>query len=193
MVKGRRADAALGAEYIADVILQYYDFTIPFGLGFYFGGQHFGEMYRYAFPEDILCTEYMARENSEQLHYSFVMGYRFFLAPRQQCELLTALEPGFVKRLASLVALRRRHAARLLRGRFLDTEPLRVGNPAVVARAYDSPGGPAVAVWNPTAEPQALAVEWPGRRVVACETPGGTLDAGVLPPGEVGVMIMQPA
>ena len=193
LVKSRGGDAALGAEYIADVILQYYDFTIPFGMGFAFGGQHFGELYRYTFPEDVLCTEYMARENFEQLHYSFVMGYRFFLAPRQQCELLTVLEPGFVKRLASLVGLRRRHAARLLRGRFLDTEPLKLANPALVARAYDAPEGAAVAVWNPTAEPQELAIEWPGRRVVACETPGGRLDAGALPPGEVGVMVLERA
>ena len=102
LVKAKSEDLALGAEYIADVILQYYDFTLPFGLGFFYGDQHFGEMYRYTFPEDILCTQYMARENYEQLHYSFVMGYRFFLAPRQQCEVLTDLDPAFVARLAAL-------------------------------------------------------------------------------------------
>ena len=131
MVKAEGEEIALGAEYIADVILQYYDFTLPFGLGFFYGEQHFGELYRYTFPEDILLTQYMARENYEQLHYSFVMGYRFFLAPRQQCEVLTDLDPAFVSRLAELNRLRRKHAAILLRGRFLETEPLEIGTPAL--------------------------------------------------------------
>ena len=180
MVKAHSEETALGAEYIADVILQYYDFTLPFGLGFFYGDQHFGEMYRYAFPEDILCTQYMARENYEQLHYSFVMGYRFFLAPRQQCEVLTDLDPVFVERLASLNRLRRKHAAILLRGRFLETEPLALGNPALVARAYESEAGCAAAVWNPTGEPQALAVAWPGKTVTLAETADAPLLPGAL-------------
>ena len=191
MVKARSEEAALGAEYIADVILQFYDFTIPFGSGFFFGEQHFGEMYRYTFPEDVICTQYMSREDYRQLHYSFVMGYRFFLAPRQQCEVLTAMEPAFVDRLAKLVRLRRRHAARLLRGRFRETAPLAIGNPALVARAFEAPEGGAVAVWNPTDRPQELAVTWPGRTLAAAETPDGALPAAgaSLAPDEVAVML----
>lgn len=190
MVKARSEEIALGAEYISDVILQYYDFTLPFGLGFFYGDQHFGEMYRYTFPEDILCTQYMARENYEQLHYSFVMGYRFFLAPRQQCEVLTDLDSAFVTRLAALNRLRRQYSAVLLRGRFLETEPLEIGNPALVARAYESEAGCAVAVWNPTTESQELAVGWPGKTLNAAEGPEGPLPLDApLGGGEVAVLL----
>ena len=192
MVKAESPEIALGAEYISDVILQYYDFTLPFGLGFFYGDQHFGEMYRYTFPEDILCTQYMARENYEQLHYSFVMGYRFFLAPRQQCEVLTDLDPVFVARLAALNRLRRKHAAVLLRGRFRETEPLEIGNAALVARAYESEAGCAVAVWNPTGEPQELAVAWPGKRLGVVETAEGELPPGAALPGkDVAVLVFS--
>ncbi len=192
MVKTRDAEIALGAEYINDVVLQYYDFTLPFGLGFFYGDPHFGEMYRYTFPEDILCTQYMARENYEQLHYSFVMGYRFFLAPRQQCEVLTDLDPAFVARLAALNRLRRKHTAILLRGTFLDTEPLQVGNPALVARAYESEAGCAVAVWNPSEEPQELVVAWPGKALSAMEGAAGPLEAGDrLAANEVAVLLFR--
>lgn len=193
LVKAEGEHIALGAEYIADVILQYYDFTLPFGLGFFYGDQHFGEMYRYTFPEDILLSQYMARENYQQLHYSFVQGYRFFLAPRQQCEVLTALEPEFVARLAALIGLRRKYADLLLRGRYLETVPLEVGNPEVVVRAYEYGAGAAVAVWNPTDQPQELAVVWPGRDLKLVETPEAVLDLDLppllLPPDEVAVMV----
>ncbi|HEY3396235.1 MAG TPA: DUF6259 domain-containing protein [Armatimonadota bacterium] len=189
MVKAEGEEIALGAEYVADVLLQYYDFTLPFGLGFLYGGQHFGEMYRYTFPEDILCSQYLARENYEQLHYSFVMGYRFFLAARQQCELLTDLDPAFVARLAELNALRRRHAGVLLGGRFRETEPLVVDNPALVARAYETSHEAAVAVWNPTDQPQELAVAWPGKRLTQAEAAAGALPAGApLAPQDVAVL-----
>ncbi len=192
LVKAKSEDLALGGEYIADVILQYYDFTLPFGLGFFYGDQHFGEMYRYTFPEDILCTQYMARENYEQLHYSFVMGYRFFLAPRQQCEVLTDLAPAFVARLAALNRLRRKHAAILLRGRFLETEPLEITNPALVARAFESEAGCAVAVWNPTSEPQELSLSWPGKSLTTIETPAGRLSGDApLAPEDVAVILFR--
>ncbi len=190
MVKAEGEQIALGAEYIADVILQYYDFTLPFGLGFFYGEQHFGELYRYTFPEDILTTQYMARENYEQLHYSFVMGYRFFLAPRQQCEVLTDLDPVFVARLAALNALRRRYAPILLRGRFLETEPLEIGSPDLVARAFESASGCAVAVWNPTAGPQELEIAWPGKTLTRAETPDGPLSPGApLAANDVAVLL----
>ena len=192
LVRQAGPDKALGAEYLADAILQYYDFTIPFGMGFFHGGQHFGELYRYTFPEDVVLTQYMSREDYDQLHYSFVMGYRFFLAPRQQCAVLTDLDPAFVRRLADLVCLRRRHAAVLLRGRFLDTEPLELRNPQLVARAYEGVAESAIAVWNPTAEPQELAVSWPGRRCLGVDLPGRTggssESVASLAPGEVAVM-----
>ena len=132
MVKGHNPEVALGAEYICDAILQYYDFTIQFGMGALHGEQHFGDMYRYTFPEDILCSQYISREDYRQLHYSFLMGYRFFLAPRQQCELLTALDERFVQRLAQLVRLREKHTA-LMRGTFRETEPLEITEPRLLA------------------------------------------------------------
>ncbi|HUU70066.1 MAG TPA: hypothetical protein VM186_11110, partial [Planctomycetota bacterium] len=191
-VKSAGGETALGAEYIADAILQYYDFTIPFGSGFFYEGQHFGEMYRYTFPEDVLLTQYISREDYEQLAYSFVMGYRFFLAPLQQCELITSLRPDFVRRLASLIRLRCTYAGVLLRGRFLETLPLQVGNPAIVARAYESAGEAAVAVWNTSARPQPPDVAWPGRILASVETPGGMADpSSDLPPGEVAVMVFR--
>ena len=195
MVKSHNEDTAFGAEYITDVILQYYDFTLPFGCGFFYGGQNFGEMYRYTFPEDIINTQYMARENYQQLHYSFVLGYRFFLAPRQQCELLTDLDPAFVERLGDLVLLRRKHANVILRGRFLDTEPLSVGNFEIVAAAYQSEAGHAATVWNPTDQPQALSIDWPGKKLKLVEAPGRELPlengAAELPPDEVAVMVFS--
>ena len=192
IVKSAGGETALGAEYIADAILQYYDFTIPFGSGFFYEGQHFGEMYRYTFPEDVLLTQYISREDYEQLAYSFVMGYRFFLAPLQQCELITSLRPDFVRRLASLIRLRCTYAGVLLRGRFLETLPLQVGNPAIVARAYESAGEAAVAVWNTSARPQPPDVAWPGRILASVETPGGMADpSSDLPPGEVAVMVFR--
>ena len=192
MVRAAGNDVALGAEYICDVILQFYDFTIPFGVGFFYGGQNFGEMYRCTFPEDVLLTQYMSYENYEQLAYSFVMGYRFFLAPMQQCELLTALKPEFVERLAALIALRRKHGKVLLEGQFLDTLPLQVGNPALVARAYQSAGAAAVAVWNPTGSPQPLDVAWNGRKLILVETPQTPVQIpSTLPAGEVAVMTFE--
>ena len=173
LLKQRNPEAALGAEYMADVILQYYDFTIPFGMGSFYGEQHFGEMYRYTFPEDIVCSQYMSREDCRQLHYSFVMGFRFFLAPRQQCDLVTALDPGFVRRLAALTQLRRKYADVMLRGRFLDVVPIAVGTDALVARAFDSAAGKVVAVWNPTPEAQPLAIAWPGHRMTGIDVVEG--------------------
>jgi hypothetical protein len=194
MVRAHGPEAALGAEYIADCILQYYDFTIPFGLGFFYEGQHFGEMYRFTFPEDVLLTQYMARENDEQMLYSFVMGYRFFLAPRQQCAVLTDLDPRFVRRLAGLVALRRRLGSLLMQGVFRDVEPLEIGNPSLVARAFEAGAGPAAAaVWNPTATEQGLLVKWPGRRLTETERPDGAWAAGpdVLGPNETAVLLFR--
>ena len=186
---------ALAAEYMADVILQYYDFTIPFGSGFFYEGQHFGELYRYTFPEDVILTQYMSREDYEQLAYSFVMGYRFFLAPLQQCELITALRPEFVQRLAALIRLRRKYTDVLLKGRFVETVPLENANPAIVARAYETPAMAGVAAWNAASEPQELNVRWPGRTLTTVETPDGHVHAlgrpCMLPPGEVAVMIFQ--
>ncbi len=190
LVKAAGDDRALGAEYIADVILQFYDFTIPFGMGFFYGGQHFGDMYRFTFPEDIICSQYISREDYRQLHYAFAMGYRFFLTPRQQCGLLTDLEPAFVERLRALVALRRRHGDVLMRGRFLGDEPLTSGGGELLARAFESPSGAAVTLWNPTTVTQPVQVEWPGRLRVAIDTPSGARDPGaelVLAPDEVAV------
>ena len=201
---------SLAAEYLADVILQYYDFTIPFGSGFFYEGQNFGEMFRYTFPEDVILTQYMSREDYEQLAYSFVMGYRFFLAPLQQCELITALKPEFVRRLAAMIRLRRKYADVLMKGRFVETVPLENPNPAIVARAYEMPAAPAytapkngdrphfsagVAVWNASAEPQELAVRWPGKELLSIETLDGQMHmpdrSCTLPPGEVAVMIFR--
>ena len=191
IVKAAPGDKALGAEYLADAILQYYDFTIPFGSGFFYEGQHFGEMFRYTFPEDVILTQYISREDYAQLAYSFVMGYRFFLAPLQQCELVTALRPEFVRRLASLIRLRRRHAGLLMRGRFLDTLPLDTPDSPIVARAFQHPdGSAAAAAWNPTAQPQPLSVQWHGKQPTAIHTPASDLRPGAsLPPGEVAVLL----
>jgi len=189
-VKSERSEAALGAEYITDAILQFYDFSIPFGSGFFYGHQNFGRMYRYTFPEDILTTQYMAREDFSQLHFSFVLGYRFFVAPRQQCELLTSLDPAFVRRLASLIRLRRKYGAILMRGRYLDIEPLHIGATQLVAAAYQAGERRAVVVWNPTGHPQPLDIEWIGCRRQGIETPAGPTDAAELPPDEVAVITM---
>ena len=175
LVRADGNQTALAAEYVCDVILQYYDFTIPFGSGSFYGGQHFGEMYRFTFPEDVLTTQYIARENYSQMHYSFVMGYRFFLTPGQQCDILTDMDEHFVKRLSNLMALRRKHAAILLRGRFLETEPLQIANDTLVARAYQSEAGYAVAVWNPSPRLAPLSVSWPGQTLVSAETPAGPI------------------
>lgn len=194
LVTGAGADAALGAEYITDAILQHYDFTIPFGMGFFPGGQHFGEMYRYTFPEDVIFSQYMSREDWEQLLYSFVMGYRFFLAPRQQCELLSALEPAFVRRLAGLVSLRRRLAPLLLRSRFRDVEPLAAVGDGLCARAFEgADGAGAVTVWNPTPEPLPLRLDWPGRRLRARHAEPAAADSATAPrdalaPGAAAVL-----
>lgn len=192
LVKARGPDAALGAEYMADVILQYYDFTIPFGMGFFYGGQNFGEMYRFTFPEDIVCSQYMSREDYGQLHYAFVMGHRFFLAPRQQCGLLTDLEPRFVRRLRDLVALRRRHAEALLAGQFLDATPLTGVAPGLVARAFTAGAQGAVAVWNAGMEPVPLTLAWPGRHLQVVDTPAGAVaadSAAGLRPDDVAVLL----
>ena len=192
LVRAAGPDIALGAEYIADAILQYYDYTIPFGLGLFHGDQHFGELYRFTFPEDILFSQYISREDYAQLHYSFVMGFRFFLTPRQQCEAVTALEPAFVRRLAALNRLRRQHADVLLRGTFLETEPLRVTNPAIVARAYRAGNRSAVTVWNPTREPQPIEVTWPGLSLQSVARPESDRPAeapdDVLGPDDVAVL-----
>ena len=185
----------MGAEYIADVILQSFDFTIAFGMGFFHGGQHFGDMYRYTFPETVVFTQYISRENFEQLHYSFVMGFRLFLAPGQQCDLLTSLDDGFVRRVADIVRLYRKHAGVLLRGRFLSVEPIEADDPELVARAYESPAGCAVAVWNPTDRTRELTIRWPGKKLAFAETPAGDMLFSAGPPaldaGQVAVLLFE--
>ncbi len=169
LVKAAGDDRALGAEYVADVILQYYDFTIPFGAGTRFGGHHFGEMYRYTFPEDIICSQYISREDYDQLHYSFVMGYRFFLTPGQQCELIDSFDSRFIGRIKLLAGLWKRNADPLLLGIFRDDEPLELPDRRLVARAYESGKCAAVALWNPTDVVLPLSIKWPGRRLERIE------------------------
>jgi hypothetical protein len=119
------------------------------------------------------------------------MGYRFFVAPRQQCGLITDLEPAFRDRLRALVALRRRHANVLLRGTFLDTVPLGGATRGLVARAFESDAGTAAAVWNPTAAAQELDLTWGGRAPREVVLPDGSArGAGrPLPAGEVAVLL----
>jgi hypothetical protein len=189
-VRARGPDAALGAEYICDAILPYYDFTIPFGAGLFYGDTHFGELYRATFPEDVIFSQYISREDYAQLHYSFAMGYRFFLTPRQQCEVVSALDPAFVRRLKALNDLRRRHADVLLRGRFLADEPLEVRNPALVARAFQGATHSAVTVWNPTREPQPLDLSWPGVPLDLNDSPDAAT-AAAIPPDGVAVLLAR--
>ena len=196
-VKSAGEDVALGAEYVCDVILQFYDFSLPFGLGFLYGAPHFGEMYRYTFPEDILMTQYVSRENYRQLNYSFVMGYRFFIAPHQQTGLLTDLHPEFVSHVRALCEFRKAHAEVLLDSTFSDDVLFQVDNAEVFAKGYlrESDGRGAVVVWNPTEQVQHARVRWPGAALSDTGSPlsGAAFDGNTvaLEPDGIGVFFLR--
>jgi len=196
-VKSAGAEIALGAEYICDVILQFYDFSLPFGLGFFHGPPHFGEMYRYTFPEDILMTQYVSGEDYRQLNYSFVMGYRFFIAPHQQTGLLSELQPEFVEHVRALAEFRRANADVLLESTFVDDTLFETDNGRVLAKGYlrESDARAAVILWNPTGEVQDVEVNWPGAVLssTACPLAGPVFDGNraKLKPEEIAVFFFR--
>jgi len=112
----------------------------------------------------VLMTQYVSRENYRQLNYSFVMGYRFFIAPHQQTGLLTDLHPEFVSHVCALSEFRKAHAGVLLDSTFTDDTLFAIDNAEVFAKGYlgQSDGRGAVIVWNPTERVQKAEVCWPG-------------------------------
>jgi hypothetical protein len=158
MVKAKNPEIAIASEYINDVGLQPFDFTIPFGFGMHRGGNNFGELFRYTFPEYIITTQYLNDAEYDRVRFAFVMGFRFFFAIKWQHEPISSTPPEFRAFAKSLIDLLQAHAEPFLLGRFCDTDGFNCANPALFAKAYRSDKRFGIAVWNPTGEAQALVI-----------------------------------
>ncbi|MHB9132758.1 MAG: DUF6259 domain-containing protein [Armatimonadota bacterium] len=180
MVKAKNPEIALASEYINDAGLQPFDFTIPFGFGVHHGGNNFGELFRYTFPEYIITTQYLNGPEYERLRFALVMGFRFFFAINWQHDPISNTPPEFRAYVKSLVDLWTAHADPFLLGKFVDTEGMRNNNPALFAKAYRGETSFGVAVWNPTDEEQPLHITTEDGRSLRWAGPDGVID-GVLP------------
>lgn len=191
LVKAKHPDLAIASEYINDAGLQPFDFTIPFGFGVHYGGNNFGELFRYTFPEYIITTQYLNDAEYERLRFAVVMGFRFFFAIKWQHEPISSTPPAFRAYVKALVQLLTAHTDPFLLGRFCDTEGFACDNPALFAKAYRSPTRYGVAVWNPTADAQPLAITAAAGPSLTWTGPDGPV-AGRLPPQGVALGV-QPS
>jgi len=158
LAKAASPELALASEYINDAGLQPFDFTIPYGFGVHYGGRNFGELFRYTFPEYIITTQYLNGAEYERVHFALVMGFRLFFAVNWQHAPISHTPPEFRAHACKLIDLWTAHADPFLLGRFVDTEGMHCNNSALFAKAYRSEDRYGIAVWNPTPEPQPLAI-----------------------------------
>ncbi len=186
IAKRRNPEIALASEYINDAGLQPFDFTIPFGAGVHHGGQNFGELFRYTFPEYIITTQYLNGPEYDRVKFAVVMGFRLFFAINWQHQPISTTPPAFRTFVREVITLLETYADPFLTGRFTDTDGLQLGNPHLVAKSYHSATRFGVAVWNPTDAPQPLAlhtnvpVEWATLEDTALDPlPPGALALGV--------------
>jgi len=190
LAKAKNADIALASEYINDVGLQPFDFTIPFGFGMHYGGRNFGELFRYTFPEYIITTQYLNGAEYERLRFALVMGFRFFFAVNWQHAPISHTPPEFRAYVRKVIALWSAHADPFLLGKFIDDEGMRCTNPALFAKAYRSTTRFGVAVWNPTPDEQPLSITTADGQSLSWTSPDGTV-TDILPAQEVALGIIQ--
>ncbi len=183
MCKAKDPEIALASEYINDAGLQPFDFTIPFGFGVHHGGRNFGELFRYTFPEYIITTQYLNGPEYERLRFALVMGFRFFFAINWQHDPISNTPPEFRAYARSLTDMLTAHADPFLLGRFVDTEGMVNANPALFAKAYRNGDTFGVAAWNPTAEPQPLAITAADGRPLRWTGPDGPVGETLEPHG----------
>lgn len=169
-VKERNPENAIMMEHNVDIFASHMDIsqgasTVP-------SPDHLLEMYRYTFPEAVMTNRECGQDEEDYLsraNYSFLYGLRFDMTIYRCCGTLSDV-PNYAAYLSRLNALRDRHAAWLLRGRFVDGEGFRIDNPAVRAKAYRADDGSlAVAAWNPTAEKASFTLGWDGGKTERAE------------------------
>jgi hypothetical protein len=169
-VKRRGADNALLMEHNVDIYARAMDVcqgasTVP-------APDHLLEMYRWTFPELIMTNRECGQDEEDYLtraNYSFLYGLRFDMTIFRCCGTLSDI-PRYAAYLKELNALRERHAAHLLRGRFEDNQGFAVDAPGIRAKAYRAEDGSlAVVAWNPTGGAGRFAVQGPSGGAVRAE------------------------
>jgi hypothetical protein len=108
--------------------------------------------------------------------------------------MMAATPPAEATRyLRQLVEFQRRHAALLLRGRFVDDRGFQFKGERLIAKAYAAGNQLGVLVWNPTDKPATFSLNVPKARLVAAAEPErGKVEAfSPLPAQSVRLLLWQ--
>ncbi|NLO83186.1 MAG: hypothetical protein GX094_09045 [Clostridiales bacterium] len=159
-VRSRGSDKAIMMEHNIDIFAQHMD--ISQGSTTKPNPNNLLELYRYTFPELIMTNRECGQdeENYKQLaNYSFVYGLRYDMTIFRCCGTLSDI-PNYAAYLKHINEIRSKYSDYLLKGRFTDNEGFTLDNTIVVAKSYRAEDGSmAVALWNPSDEPQSFAVQ----------------------------------
>jgi len=171
-VRAANPQAAFGTEIITDVVASECDYLHSVG-GMY-NPTGFCEWFRYTFPEVIYSDReiYDDTDIERRVNMLLTRGLRSDVCI-WRCRGTIADTPHYREYLGQVQALRTRYSEFLLEGLYRDNEPLRIDNPQVDARAFQSGKRLMVALTQSRRPEAAARLSVPGYRLVKTDGLGG--------------------
>lgn len=193
-IKQANPDAVIAIELPVDAFCQFADLVHPAYIGTFPHPRAFPELYRYTFPEQIFTNRECSQDENDYLtnaNFTFTHGLRFDMTI-YRCRGTLEDIPNYAAYLKTLNRLRITYAHLLLRGRFADTDGLRLNNPHLIAKVYLGKDEAAVVLWNASSSLQAFSLDLSGyhlQKFVTVEDEHAQLNE--LEPNQVAVALYR--